>query len=119
MKAQTIARTGRPRSTHFQGVQKATRIYRIDARNGRVYNADGQEVGGRTYEPRVTIHLENGKKYNVRVNKLIGFIKFGPEALRRGVSVVHKDGNKFNNRASNLELRYSREAARRAARLTA
>ena len=113
-----IAHTGRPRSTHFQAVQETIRIYRVDARRGRILNADGQEIGGRTYEPRVTIHLD-GKKYNARVNKIIGFVKFGPDALRRGVSVRHKDGNKFNNRASNLELRYSRSARRAAARLSA
>lgn len=116
MKTKTLARTGRPRSTHFKAVQKAIRIYKVDATRGRILNSEGTEIGGRTYEPRVTIHLD-GKKFNARVNKIVGFVKFGPEALRRGVSVIHKDGDKFNNRASNLELRYSQKAARQAARL--
>lgn len=110
--ATTLVRTGRPRSTHAQAVQTAIKRYRINAKTGLVYNAEGREIGERTYEPRVTIHLD-GKKYNARVNKIVGFIKYGPEALRKGVSVIHKNGNKFDNRASNLELRYSR-AARRA-----
>lgn len=110
--AKNIVRTGRPRSTHAQAVQQTIRNYYVNAKTGRIYNSEGIEVGGRTYEPRVTIHLE-GKKYNARINKVVGFIKFGPEALRKGVSVIHKNGNKFDNRASNLELRYS-PAARKA-----
>lgn len=110
MKTQ-IVRTGRPRSTHAQAVQQTLRNYYVNSKTGRIYNAEGNEVGGRTYEPRVTIHLE-GKKYNARVNKIVGFIKFGPEALRRGVSVIHKNGDKYDNRASNLELVYSAAAKR-------
>lgn len=102
---------GRPRSTHFQAVQTAVKKYRIDPRTGRIYNRDGQEIGGSTYEPRVTVHLEN-KKYNARLSKVIGFVVYGPEALRRGVSVRHNDGNKFNNRQTNLRLEYNREAAK-------
>ncbi len=110
MKTQFV-RTGRPRSTHAQAVQQTLRNYYVNSKTGRVYNSEGNEVGGRTYEPRVTIHLE-GKKYNARVNKIVGFIKFGPEALRRGVSVIHKNGDKFDNRASNLELVYNAAAKR-------
>lgn len=110
MKTQTV-RTGRPRSTHAQAVQQTLRQYYVNSKTGRIYNTAGTEVGGRTYEPRVTIHLE-GKKYNARVNKIVGFVKFGPEALRKGVSVIHKNGDKYDNRASNLELRYSRAAQR-------
>jgi hypothetical protein len=116
---QTITRTGRPRSVHFQAVQKAIRIYRVDARRGLIFNSEGRQIGGNTYEPRVTIHLDGKKKFNARVNKIVGFVKFGPEALRRGVSVIHKDGNKFNNRASNLELRYNAAARKAVARLVA
>jgi len=102
---------GRPRSTHFQAVQTAVKKYRIDPKTGRIYNRNGQEIGGTTYEPRVTVHLE-GKKYNARVNKVIGFVKFGPEALRRGVQVRHKNGDPFDNRAANLTLTYNSEAAK-------
>ena len=104
---------GRPRSTHFQAVQTAVKKYRIDPRTGRIYNREGQEIGGSTYEPRVTVHLENkNKKYGARLSKVIGFVVYGPEALRRGVSVRHNDGNKFNNRQTNLSLEYSKEAAK-------
>jgi len=119
MKSTTLTqRSGRPRSTHFAAVQKIIRNYHVDPKTGRIYNRNGEEVGGATYEPRVTVHLE-GKKFNARVNKVVGYVKFGPEALRRGVSVIHKDGNKFNNRASNLQLRYNREAERAYRRLQA
>lgn len=111
-------RTGRPRSTAFAATQKVVRNYRVDPKTGRIYNRNGVEVGGATYEPRVTVHLA-GKKYNPRVNKIVGYVKFGPEALRRGVSVIHKNGNKFDNRASNLELRYNRAAERAYRRLLA
>ena len=120
----TQTRKGRPRSTHFQAVQNAVRNYTINPRTGKVYNRLGVEVGGRTYEPRMTIHLD-GKKYNARINKVVGFVKFGPEALRKGVSVVHKNGNKYDNRASNLKLVYSPAAQKaydrlqRSARVTA
>ena len=101
---------GRPKSTHFRAVQTAVKKYRIDPRTGKVYNSEGLEIGGTTYEPRVTVHLD-GKKYNARVNKLVAFVTTGPEALRRGVSVRHKDGNKFNNSGRNLYLHYNREGA--------
>ena len=104
-------RNGRPKSTHFRAVQTAVKKYRIDPRTGRVFNREGQEIGGTTYEPRVTVHLD-GKKYNARVNKLVAFVTAGPEALRRGVSVRHKDGDIYNNAASNLTLVYNREAAK-------
>lgn len=109
-------RKGRPRSTHYQAVQIAVQKYRIDPKTGYIFNSDGERVGGNTYEPRVTIHLE-GKKYNARVNKIIGFLAFGSEALRRGVSVRHKNGNKFDNRKSNLTLVYSPAAERAYRRL--
>jgi hypothetical protein len=102
---------GRPRSTHFRAVQKVVKNCRINPRTGRIYNRDGQEIGGTTYEPRVTVHLE-GKKYNARINKVVGFVAYGPEALRRGVSVRHKNGRKDDNRATNLTLVYNREAAK-------
>jgi hypothetical protein len=108
---QTTYMNGRPRSTHFQAVQTAVKKYRINPRTGRIYNSQGQEIGGTTYEPRVTVHLE-GKKYNARLNKVVAFVSYGPEALRRGVSVRHKNGDKFDNRATNLQLVYNREAAK-------
>jgi hypothetical protein len=102
---------GRPRSVHFQAVQTAVKKFRINPRTGRIYNNQGQEIGGSTYEPRVTVHLGT-KKYNARVNKIVGFVTYGPEALRRGVSVRHKIGRKEDNRATNLQLVYNREAAK-------
>lgn len=102
---------GRPRSTHFRAAQLAAKKYTVNAKTGKVYNAAGEEIGSGTAEPRVTIHL-SGKKYGTRLNKLIGLVGFGPEALRKGVSVRHKDGNLWNNKLSNLELVYSTEAAR-------
>lgn len=101
--------TGRPRSTHFQAVQQAVKNYRVNTKTGLVFNKHGVQVGGYTYEPRLTIHLED-RKYNARINKIVAYVKYGPEALRKGVSVVHKNGNKFDNRGSNLELKYNRSA---------
>ena len=115
----TSQRTGRPRSTGFTAAQIVLRNYRVDPKTGRIYNRNGVEVGSSTYEPRVTVHLENGKKYNPRVNKIVALVRFGPEAFRRGVSVIHKNGNKFDNRQSNLSLRYNRAAQRAYNRLLA
>ena len=108
---QTTYMNGRPRSTHFRAIQQLAKNYYIDPHSGCVFNKDGQEIGGFTYEPRVTVHLE-GKKYNARVHKAVAYVHFGPEALRRGVSVRHKNGDIFDNRASNLRLDYNREAAK-------
>ena len=102
---------GRPRSTHFRAVQILAKKYRIDPRTGLVYNKDGQIVGGTTYEPKVTVYLE-GKKYNARIHKAVAYVGYGPEALRRGVSVRHLNGDKFDNRIVNLKLQYNREAAK-------
>jgi hypothetical protein len=90
----------------------AAQKYFINPRTGKAYNSDGRVIGGNTYEPRITVHLEDGRKYNVRLNKAVAYVVHGPEALRRGVSVKHKDGNKFNNRSTNLQLVYSKEAAK-------
>lgn len=111
MKENTTYMKGRPRSTHFKAVQAAVKNYRIEPRTGKIYNRNGEEIGSDTYEPRVTIHLD-GKKFGARVNKVIGFVVYGPEALRRGVSVRHKNGSKFDNRSSNLQLVYNPEAAK-------
>ena len=105
----TKKRIGRPRSTHFQAVQNIVRNCSVNTKTGRIYNRRGIEIGGATYEPRVTVHLD-GKKYNARINKVVGFVVFGPEALRRGVSVRHINGDKYDNRAKNLELVYNRAA---------
>lgn len=103
---------GRPRSVHAQATQLAAKRYTVNVENGLVYNQGGQEIGNYTYEPRVSVRLEGNRQYGVRINKLVGFVQFGPEALRKGVSVRHKDGDKFNNRGSNLVLSYNREAAK-------
>ena len=108
---QTTYMNGRPRSQHFRAIQKLAKTSHIDPRTGKVYNKDGQEIGQTTYEPRVTVHL--GKtKYGIRTHKAVAYVKYGPEALRRGVSVRHKDGDVNNNKASNLVLVYNREAAK-------
>jgi hypothetical protein len=111
-------KVGHPRTTAFKAAQIASRKYYIDPKVGRVYNKFGEEVGGNTYEPRVTVHLED-RKYGIRVNKLVAFVTNGPEALRRGVSVRHKNGNIEDNRGSNLKLVYNRQAMRNYRRLMA
>jgi hypothetical protein len=107
---------GRPRSTHFAAAKIAADMYKIDVRTGKVFNANGEEIGDNTYEPRVSIRLKD-KKYNVRVNKLVAYKLHGPEAFRNGVSVVHKNGNKWDNRGLNLRLEYTREAMKNYRRL--
>jgi hypothetical protein len=104
--------TFRPRSTHFRATQLAAQKYTVNPRTGKAYNAEGRPVGGNTYEPRLTVHLGDGRKYNVRMSKLVAYITLGSEALRSGVSVKHKDGDKNNNKASNLFLSYNKEAAK-------
>jgi hypothetical protein len=108
---QTTYMNGRPRSNHFRAVQTLARNYRIDPRTGKVFNSDGVEVGSSVYEPRISVRFA-GKKYGLRTHKAVAFVKFGPEALRRGVSVRHKDGDITNNKGSNLTLVYNREAAK-------
>ena len=108
--------SGTPRTTAYKASLAIAEQYFIDVTTGKVYNDWGTEVGSKTYEPRVSVRFD-GKKYGVRTAKLVGLFTFGPEALRNGVSVRHKDGNKFNNQASNLVLEYNSHARRTYARL--
>jgi len=107
---------GRPRTSAYKAAVAAANQYYTDIETGTVYNDWGDPVGSTTEEPRITIHLED-RKYGLRIAKLVGLLTFGPEALRIGVSVRHKDGNKLNNAASNLELQYNQHARRTYARL--
>jgi hypothetical protein len=64
-------------------------------------------VGSNTFEPRISVRIqtpEGPKKYGVRTSRVLGYVKYGQEALNPNVQVRHRDGNKFNNTGSNLFL---------------
>jgi len=95
-----------PNTTNFKAIQKAIQIYRISQRDGKVRN-ESRIVGSNTYEPRVSVRLhtpKGRKKYNIRISKIVGFIKYGVESLRKGVQIRHIDGDVCNNVGSNLSL---------------
>ena len=114
---------GRPRTTVSKGVRELTKNYAVEVATGRVFNRHGVEVGSCTEEPRVTIHLtdKNGRriKYGIRTHKVVAFCVFGVEALRLGVSVRHRDKDRYNNSGSNLYLHYNKTAQRNYNRLQA
>jgi hypothetical protein len=94
-----------PDTTLAKVVNKIIANHRIDVRNGKVYGRSGKApIGSNTYEPRVSVRVD-GKKYNARVSKVIGYVMFGVAALQPGNKVVHRNGDKFDNAGKNLQLK--------------
>jgi len=107
-------------STNSKAVRQIVRRYHVDAATGSIWNADGVRVGSNTYEPRISIRLttaQGRKKYNVRISKVIGFLKYGSAAVRKYSQIRHADGDKSNNRQENLILT-TRPRTRRTASAT-
>lgn len=99
--------TKRPHTTNYIAVQKAIQNYRISLRDGSVRNERNQSVGSNTYEPRLSVRIttkEGRKKYNVRISKIVGFVKYGAMAFRKNAQIRHRDGDKSNNSGTNLML---------------
>jgi hypothetical protein len=91
-----------PPTTLSLAVKRVLDKHRIDVRRGKIYNLQGTKpIGSDTYEPRVSVRV-NGKKYNARVSKIIGYVMFGAAALKNPVR--HKNGDKYDNRGTNLKL---------------
>lgn len=86
--------------------------------NGLLRKADTQELIKITYSGNsgyTLMHLHmNGKKYHTSIHRLVAFAFVqNPDPVNR-TQVDHKDGNKLNNCASNLEWVTPKENKRRA-----
>ncbi len=94
-------------TTNSKAIQKIIRNYRVDLKSGNIYNHLNQQIGSNTYEPRASVRLNTRtgrKKYNTRISRVIGYVKFGPAALAKGSQIRHIDGDKSNNSGDNLTL---------------
>jgi hypothetical protein len=98
----------RRKTSNQHAVQKIIQKYRVNIKRGIIYNSSNEEIGSLTDgEPRVSVRIctpDGQKKYNTRISKVIAFAKYGPEALKKGVQVRHKNGNKADNSGANLVL---------------
>ena len=96
-----------PRTTLAKAARHVMRLgYRVDPHTGTVYNPHGVLVGKNKARPTVTARLD-GIKYGVPVNRLVGWVTFGPMALNPKVQVRHRDSDPSNNAGRNLEMVYS------------
>lgn len=77
--------------------------YRIDE-NGNVYNARGNKLSDHNNLGYRFISLENaeGVRKNSSIHRLVVSTFIGP--IPKGMWVNHKNGNKADNRLSNLEI---------------
>lgn len=85
----------------------------VDAENGKIYNFFGDELGHVTgrYQ-RVTVRY-NGKDHQVTSHRVIWMAVHGP-IIPENLTVDHIDGNKMNNRISNLQLLTEKENIQKA-----
>ncbi len=115
-----LTRKGFPRTTASLSIRTAIRKgYYVNTQTGLVYNPKGQLVGTSSYSPKLTVHLENGKKYGLPISRLVAFCVFGTQALQKGVKIRHLDANRWNNSGTNLEMQYTRTTRKHATRIAA
>jgi hypothetical protein len=53
---------------------------------------------------KVTVFFDNGKRYATRTHRLIASAFLNLDLLDKNLTVHHKDGNRANNNADNLEV---------------
>lgn len=71
----------------------------VDTETGVILGAKGAPLE----RSAVNVYYEGGN-YKLLAHRVVAFVAFGPEALAPGAVVLHKDGNKSDNRAENLEV---------------
>lgn len=78
--------------------------YRVSRKTGRIYNRRGKVLGTVNSRGYITIGAkdDNRKLFIVQAHRVVWMYFKGP--IPYGMILNHKDGDKQNNRLSNLEL---------------
>lgn len=87
----------------------------IDSGQVKVNLVSGEVIGlrGRPLKVRLdrsgycTVSLARN---HLPVHRLVAYAAFGESALRAGMVITHRDGNRRNNAAANLQVRSANEA---------
>lgn len=85
------------------------RGYTVDVEQGALYNPKGREIRGHISDygyRRIGFYFRGHRDLNgqVLLHQMVAHAKFGDAAVQKGTDVRHLDGNRLNNRGSNIAI---------------
>jgi len=72
--------------------------------NGEVRDPSSQNMNYRKFTFFPKPRINNQRKINVRIHRLVAFQKFGYKIFEKDIDVRHLDGNSHNNHEDNIDI---------------